>query len=808
MKNVLWFEDIDSEDTENIGEDAKNLGTLKSETDVPIRSGFTSTKEAYTLFMHESGVRDNIETLLRDFDSSDVSELHRVGKQARSHIEEADMPEDLREDLLEYYRELEEESEGEEFSLAVKAEPSEDIFDESERFWNVSSEQELLKFIKKCYASLFSNSAISHREKNGISHFEPWAAVTIQETCGSDADSSGKIKTGQPSENLITVESTYGIRDNIESSDEFTVFKKNLGIIEKKLGNKLTKTVKDGNKLVEKDVTQYNREKFSITENKVKELSKYALTAKETLEEDVEVEWVLDSQENALYVTGIETDEGESSEVLRNHSLEEDSEAIVEGETILQGIAKGKAKVISSPNNVDRFNEGEILVADSIHGEWQPLLEKADGIVLNSERSEKISELDIPVLDNTENATSKIGKGENITIDCSSSQGKVLEGELEYTVKVYDTESLPVTDTEVKLELESSDEAVQNSGLPIDGVGLLKVEDILANIGSHPLHLIEEGKDNEVVEELFSEIGKIGAAFYPRQVNVRLSDFGSDEYRKLEGGENHEDDEENPLMGFRGASRHSHETFEEAFELECKTIRRCIDELGLDNITVTVPFCRTVQEGKDVRAKMKEYGLDSGDIDVYVMIETPASVLEAGELAEVFDGLTIGTEDLTQLTLGVDRENEKVGNLFDERAPAVKKSVKQVIRKAHERGKPVEISGDAASVHDDYTEFLVENFVDSISVSPDKALETTVDVSEHENERDEMCISAEDIGSVAGEVYDALNEKGKSTANRLIDHVDETFDPKTVNQALGWLAKEGKIEVEVKKDGETKYKLD
>lgn len=839
MTNVLWFDEIGADDTSKVGGKSANLGELKNQVEVPVLPGFATTADAYDRFIKETDLRDKIETLLDGLDTDDVTDLQRRGKQIRAHIKEADMPESLREDFTESYEELEEKLGVENPEVAVRSSataedlPGASFAGQQETYLNVSGKQDLIKRIKDCFASLFTNRAISYREDKGFSHFDVKLSSVVQKMGRSDIGAAGVMFTLDPDsgfDNVVTINGSYGLGEYVVlgevNPDEFTVFKENMGIIERKLGDKEIKLVRnedheegDGQENVEKKVPQSDREKFCITDNQVKELAKYALKIEDHYGKPMDIEWVLDGQTKEMYIVQArpETVQAEKDKnVIEDYKLQEESEVLLEGEAIGSKIGEGKAHVLNSPKQIDKFEEGEVLVTDMTDPDWEPIMKKAGAIITNkggrtSHAAIVSREIGVPAVIGTETATSELSDGQEVTVDCSSSTGKIWEEELEYDIDEHHLDSIPDTDTAVQVNIGEPSEAFKVAQLPVEGVGLAREEFIISShVGVHPLKLMEEGREEEYVEALRSGLGKIGAAFYPDQVVVRLSDFKSDEYAQLEGGEDYEPDEANPMLGFRGASRYYDEQFGKAFELECKALRKVIDELGLDNLTIMVPFCRTVDEGKNVRAKMKEYGLDQGDIEVYVMAEIPANIIRAEEFCEVFDGFSIGTNDLTQLTLGVDRNSDKLSELFDERDKAVKQSIRQLVNKAHRHDKHVGICGDAPSTHDEYAELLVDAGIDAISVSPDVALETIVKVADVEEEKEnepKYEFNVESMfGNPAGNVYEALSSHGKTTADKLLNYTSDTVDSHTLNQALGWLAKEGKLDIE-NHDGKVHYSL-
>lgn len=833
MDNILWFDQIDSDDTNRVGGKSANLGELQNEVDVPVLPGFATTSDAYDRFIKETDLRDKIETLLDGLDPEDVNDLQRRGEQIRSHIKEADMPEDLRKDFIEAYENLSEKLGVEDPEVAVRSSataedlPGASFAGQQDTYLNVSGKKDLIKRIKDCFASLFTNRAISYREDKGFSHFDVKLSAVVQKMGRSDTGAAGVMFTIDPDsgfEEVITINAAYGLGDLVVAGevnpDEFTVYKRNLGIIERKLGDKEVKLVRgSGDQENEKqNVPKSERKKFCITDNQVKELAKYGQRIEDHYGKPMDIEWVYDGQTKDLYIVQArpETVQSEKDEnVIKDYKLEEESEVLLEGSAIGSKIGNGKAHILESPKQIDQFEEGEVLVTDMTDPDWEPIMKKAGAIITNkggrtSHAAIVSRELGVPAVIGTETATSELKDQQEVTVDCSSSTGKVWQEKLEFQVEEHHLDEIPETETDVQVNIGEPSEVFHIAQLPVEGVGLAREEFIISShVGEHPLKLIEENREEEYVEALRSGIGKIGAAFHPDQVVVRLSDFKSDEYAELEGGEEYEPDEANPMLGFRGASRYYDNEFSKAFELECKALRRCIDELELDNLVVMVPFCRTVEEGKNVRAKMKEYGLDEGDIQVYVMAEIPANIIRAEEFCDVFDGFSIGTNDLTQLTLGVDRNSDKLKKLFDERDPAVKDSIKKLIRKAHSRDAHVGICGDAPSTHEGYADFLVGLGIDAISVSPDVALETIMKVAEAEQngEGQKLEFSIESmIGTPAGEIYDVLDSHGKATAEKLMNYTDRAIDHETLNQALGWLAKEGNLKVE-NHDGSVTYRL-
>ncbi|MFB6076665.1 MAG: phosphoenolpyruvate synthase, partial [Candidatus Nanohaloarchaea archaeon] len=467
----------------------------------------------------------------------------------------------------------------------------------------------------------------------------------------------------------------------------------------------------------------------------------YAQTVEDHYGRPMDIEWLLDGELDELYIVQARPETVHSADeqnVLRNYTLEEDGEKLVEGVSIGNKIGSGRVRLLDSPTQMDQFEEGDVLVTERTDPDWEPIMKQAGAIV--TEKGGKTShaaivsrELGVPAVVGAGGARRKLKDGQDVTVDCTGSAGIVYDGELDYVIEEEELDEIPETDTEVMLILGDPAHAFNLAHLPVDGVGLAREEFIVtSHVGEHPLHLMEQGEEEKFVNALSSGIAKIAAAFHPGDVIVRLSDFKSDEYRGLQGGEKYEPQESNPMLGWRGASRYYDEQFEQAFELEIEALKRVRDEVGLDNVTVMVPFCRTPEEGERVKDILDEHGMDTDEMDLYVMAELPSNIVLADEFAEIFDGFSIGSNDLTQLTLGVDRNSEKLAYLFDESNDAVKREISDLIDAAHGQDCKVGICGDAPSTIDGYAEFLVEEGIDSISVTPDVALETIFAVAEAE----------------------------------------------------------------------------
>jgi len=832
--NVLWLDEINLEDEKIVGNKASKLGELHNSVDVPILPGFVTTKEAYQNYIEDTGLNEKIEIILEDLEVDNVKDLQMRGRQIRAHIKEANMPRDLKNGLAETYEDLEAKL-GESnprvvvrSSLIAGEKVDDDRFiGDQQSFLNISGKHELINAVKRCYASLFSNEAISYREKNGVSYSDLNLSVVVQKMGRSDIGKAGTASTFDPDtgfEEAITIKGSYGLGEYVTEGevdpDNFLLQKRTMGIIEKDKGSKkhkLVSTEEDDKYGTEMEkVPKSSREKFCITNNQAKEIGKYSTRIEQHYNSPIKLEWVLDGETKSLYIINIEKQNTSSNQdTVEIHKMKHQSELLLEGDSSGSQTGSGKAKVLNSPRQIDKFDEGDILVTDVTGPSWRPILEKADGVITNkgghnSHTSVVARELDIPAVTGSETATSKIPNNRPVTVDCTGSVGKVWRGDGVFNVEEYDLESLPDNSTRINVDINKASDAFRYAQLPVDGAGRVELGRIAeSSLGVHPLKLVEDSREEEVVRNVRSAVGKIGSAFYPREVVVQFSDFTAKDYRELDLGEKFEESEENPMVGFRGASRYYDSQFSKVFELECRGLRRAIDELKLDNIKVAVPFCRTVQEAKDVGAKMKEFGLDKGDIDVYLTADTPVNLLMADEFMEIFDGFSIDGEDLAQTVLGIDKENRNVEQLFD----VDNKGVRRLISDLDDRVN-TDVAFCSDSISEEYLEFLIRNGVNSVCVDPDEALDTSLKTSRAEEKasKDEKfednsygSINRETIGQAAGEVYDALNQHGEAKASALKEKTSSLSD-NVRDQALGWLAKEEKVEVN-EEEGEIKYKL-
>lgn len=755
QKFVLWFSEIGKEDTLIVGGKCANLGELEKNVDVPTVPGFAVTTSAYRHFIDYAELEEFIEDTLKGLDTHDVRDLAKRGKVIRKAISTARMSDELKNEIIENYRKLGRKLRTRNPYVAVRSSATaEDVETASfagqqETYLNVRGERDLVKKIKMCFASLFTNRAISYREDKGFDHFSVYLSVGVQKMVRSDLASSGVMFTLDPDsgfENVILINGSFGLGEFIVQGkiipDSWTVFKPTMKILEKDLGQKREKLIRGIRGNTRKRVSRRDQSRFCLTDEQALELAGYGMKIEEYYGKPMDIEWAMDGDTGKIYIMQARPETVHSAEkknVIREYVLSERGDVILRGMAIGRKIGSGRANVLKSAKSIHRFRKGEVLVTDMTDPDWEPIMKIASAIVTNkggttSHAAIVSRELGVPCIIGTRTATRVLRSGKEVTVDCSTGQGIVYKGLLDFKILEKDVEKIPKTRTEVYLNIGEPNKAFSLARLPVKGVGLAREEFIINSyVGEHPLHLLMEGQDDKFVDALSRGIGKIAAAFYPRPVIVRLSDFKTDEYANLKGGQEYEPEEDNPMLGWRGASRYYDEAFSPAFELECRALKRVRDELGLSNVIIMVPFCRTPEEGKRVLKIMGNFGLTrKSGAEFYVMAEIPSNIILAEEFARIFDGFSIGSNDLTQLTLGLDRNSEKLSYLFDERNDAVKKMISMLIRSAHKHGRKVGICGEAPSNYPEFARFLVREGIDSISVEPDMVMRTILLVSEAE----------------------------------------------------------------------------
>jgi pyruvate,water dikinase len=790
---VAWFNDLSIDDVPLVGGKNASLGEMYrnlSPKGVSIPNGFAVTAHAYTYLLEKSKAMDKIREILSDLDTHDMDNLQERGARVRNLIRSLEFPNELYKEIAKAYVKLEGEY-GKNVDVAVRSSATaEDLPDASfagqqDTYLNIRGVEDLVDACHRCFASLFTNRAISYREDKGFDHFSIALSIAVQKMVRSDLASSGvmfSIDTESGFQNAVFITGAYGLGENVVQGavnpDEWYVFKPTLKqgfkpIIMKKTGGKAIKMIyttdaKQPTKNVA--VPDEDRRRLVLKDEEVVELGKMACTiedhysAKAGYLKPMDIEWAKDGETGKLYIVQARPETVHTLKdkaVLKEFHLKEKGEVVCTGQSVGELIGQGGVNVIKSAQMISQFEKGQVLVTDMTDPDWEPVMKIAGAIVTNRggrtcHAAIVSRELGIPCIVGAGNATTRMQTGQDVTVDCSQgSTGYVFEGLLPYEINETDLETLPKTRTKIMLNLASPEQAFEKSFIPNHGVGLAREEFIINSyIKIHPLALLryEElgdeilkraiadmtigytDKSDYFVDKLAEGVGMLAAAFYPNPVIVRLSDFKSNEYANLIGGTQFEPDEENPMIGWRGASRYYAKEYKEAFGLECKAMLKIKNEMGLDNVQVMIPFCRTLDEARQVIDTMAEFGLHQGEngFKVICMCEIPSNVILAEEYLEIFDGFSIGTNDLTQLLLGVDRDSSLVSHVYDERNPAVKKMVRQVIEIAVKKGKYIGICGQAPSDYLEFAEFVVECGIETMSLNPDTVIKTTLAVAELE----------------------------------------------------------------------------
>lgn len=785
---VLWFNEINMKDVPLVGGKNASLGEMYqnlTKKGINIPNGFAVTSHAYWHFLKEAKIDKKIKKVLSTLDPKNIRDLAKRGYQIRQIILQAELPEDLKKEITENYKKLCK-IYGSNTDVAVRSSSTaEDLAQASfagqqETYLNIRGNHVLLDAVKKCIASLFTNRAISYREDMGFGHLKIALSVGIQEMVRSDKASAGVMfscdtESGFP--DVVVINSSWGLGENVVKGrinpDEFYVFEKTLKkgfkpIISKKLGSKETKliyTLEGARSTKNILVSREEQKKFTLTDEEILKLAHWSCLIEDYYDRPMDTEWAKDGISGKLCIVQArpETVHPKEKNVLKEYILRRKGKVLCTGLSIGSKVGQGKVNVIKDVRNISKFKKGEILVTVMTDPDWELIMKEASAIVTDSGgrtcHSAIISrELGTPCIVGSGNATQVLKTGQQVTVSCAEGdKGYVYSGILPFRVKKTDLKKFKRPKTKIMMNLAVPERAFGLSFVPSDGVGLLREEFIFSNyIRVHPLALINfrKLKDEKVkkqieeltygykdkkeffIDKLAQGIGIIAAAFYPKEVIVRTSDFKTSEYRGLIGGKYFEPRESNPMLGWRGASRYYDPEYKDAFILECKALKRTREVFGLTNVKIMIPFCRTIEEGEKALQVMKEAGLERGKdgLEIYVMCEIPSNVVLADEFADIFDGFSIGSNDLTQLTLGVDRDSALVSKVFDERNEAVKRLISQVIKIAHKH-KPrrkVGICGQAPSDFPDFARFLVECGIDSMSLNPDTVLETTIEVLKEE----------------------------------------------------------------------------
>jgi pyruvate,water dikinase len=794
MKYIKWYEEITMEDLPLVGGKNASLGEMFQELapkGINIPDGFAITVDAYWDVVKHNNLKSHIENILKNLDTHDIESISVTGKKIRDLIYHSEFPETLTQEITHCYQKLCEKY-GSDTDVAVRSSATaEDLPDASfagqqDTYLNIRGEKTIIDACKKCFASLFTNRAISYRYDKGFDQFSVGLSIGIQKMVRSDKACSGvmfTIDTESGFRDVVYITGSYGLGEMIVQGevnpDEYYVFKPTVkegyrSVVRRKRGKKQAKMIysdKVGTKSVKKVVVpREQRELFVLDEDEILQLAKWAIiieehyTKKAGVDRPMDIEWAKDGINNQLFIVQARPETVHSQrrmDVLETYRLLEKGELLVQGQSVGSKIGTGKAHVIGSVKEISSFKEGEILVTEMTDPDWEPIMKYASAIITDKggrtcHAAIVSRELGVPAVVGTTTATSVIKSGMDITVSCAEGDvGNIYKGILKYEVDRLDLKDLERPKTNIMMNLGNPEEAFKYSFIPNDGVGLARLEFIITSyIKIHPLALAyfdkleDEGlkakiesmtlgfsdKEAYFVNQLAEGVATLAAAFYPKDVIVRMSDFKTNEYENLVGGYLFEPKEHNPMLGWRGASRYYHPNYRDGFALECAAMKKVRDYMGLHNVKLMVPFCRTPEEGIKVIEEMEKNGLKQGEngLEIYVMCELPVNVVLADEFAGIFDGFSIGSNDLTQLVLGVDRDSELISHIFDERNEAVKRLISQVIETAHKFDKKVGICGQAPSDYPEFAEFLVGCGIDSMSLNPDTVLSGTLTVLEAE----------------------------------------------------------------------------
>ncbi|MHB1021218.1 MAG: phosphoenolpyruvate synthase [Acidobacteriaceae bacterium] len=793
---ILDFSEIHMTDVARVGGKNASLGELHCalrKMGVGVLDGFAITTDAYWRLLKEDGLRQRLETIFSGMNAENLTELAAAGHQARSAILQTNIPSDLHAAIVDAWHQLQKQM-GRETELAVRSSASaEDLPEASfagaaETFLNIRGESELLQAVHQCFASLFTDRAISYRARQGYPQMKVALSVGVMPMVRSDKACSGvmfTLDTESGFRNATIVTGAWGLGEyvvqGVVTPDEWVVFKPTLNkgfpaIIGRQLGSKEVKLIYgDGTRTTRSIATPVaDRERYCLSDHEVLQLAHWGSLIEQHYSNlagkprPMDIEWAKDGVTGKLFIVQarpetVHSAKKRTGETEVFHLTGTPGAVLARGQAVGQKIGSGKARVVTNVNQLQEVQAAEILIAPSTDPDWEPVMRRVAGIVTDqggrTAHAAIVSrEFGIPCVVGTSTATQALATGQDVTVCCAEgSEGHVYEGLVPYEVEKVKVESLPEMKTKVMLILGDPSKAFDLSFTPNDGVGLARIEFIITNaIGIHPMalvnlsHLQDARAASEIrnrignedpreyfIRRLSEGVGTIAAAFYPKPVIVRLSDFKTNEYADLLGGAEFEPHEDNPMIGFRGASRYYDERYTAGFALECAALARVRKEFGLTNLKVMVPFCRTVEEGKRVIEIMHRNGLSQGEdgLEVYAMCEIPANVILADKFLEVFDGYSIGSNDLTQLTLGLDRDSATVARLFDENDLAVRRMISQAIKTAHKLGKPIGICGQAPSDFPEFAEWLVELGIDSISLNPDTALQTALRVAAAEERR-------------------------------------------------------------------------
>ncbi len=761
MEKVIFFDQLSKKDVAIVGGKNSSLGEMTqslSKKGIKIPAGFATTSEAYYDFI--APVRQDLEKIFKKLDARNIPQLQIAGKKARALVSGLSFSDDFRSQILSAYHKL-----GKKEQVAVRSSataedlPEASFAGQHESFLNIQGDKDLLKAVKECIVSVFNDRVIAYREEKGFNHMEVALSVGIQKMVRSDKGSAGvmfTMDTESGFDGVIVIDSVWGVGEMIVKGlvtpDEFFVSKSALergyeGIILQDLGRQTKKYIFGEKGLKEVSVPVSKRNDFSITKQDALTLARWGMIIEQHYGCAQDIEWAKDGRDGELYIVQArpETVHSPDKAMHEEYQLKVKEEPLVQGIGVGNRIGQGKARVIPHLSDIAKFKAGEVLVTKMTDPDWVSVMRQASAIVTEeggrTVHAAIVSrELGIPAVVGAEGVMKKVKTGDQITVDCLSSS--VYKGLLPFEIKRYDLKKIPKLPTKIMLNIGSPEQAYASSFMPNEGVGLAREEFIISEkIKIHPLALYHydkikdkklkkriaemtvEHKDKKdyFIKELAEGVARIASAFYPKPVIVRLSDFKTNEYRGLVGGDIYEKEESNPMLGFRGACRYLDEQFKPAFIMECQALKRAVEKIGMTNISLMVPFCRTIKEAKEVKKTISQYGPKT---PLYVMCEIPSNVVLADEFLDIFDGMSIGSNDLTQLALGLDRENGRISYVGDERNEAIKKMISEVIKKCKKRKKYCGICGQAPSDYPEFATFLMKEGIESISLNPDTVIPT------------------------------------------------------------------------------------
>ena len=775
-KFIRAFSEISILDVPEVGGKNASLGEMYSRLSakgIKVPNGFATTASAYTAFLNQDNLGEALIKLLQGLDRVHYANLKAIGEKARELIRATAIPVKIEAAVLESYKKL---CNGPDFEVAVRSSataedlPNASFAGQHESFLNVKGKEAVLMALKKCFVSLYTDRAIKYREDNGFAHDKVLLSVGVQKMVRSDKSSSGVVFTLEPEsgfKDIVHISGVWGLGENIVQGtitpDEFLVFKPTLkldklSIVQKNLGTKEKTMIysTDGSSSIVNVETPLSKQKeFVLNNDEIITIAQWAVIIEEHYQKPMDIEWAKDGLTNEIFIIQARPETVHSqrnSYILKEYKLIDKGISIIEGEAVGSMMATGIVRILKSPADSYKLKAGEILVTDTTSPDWDPILKNAGAIITNkggrtSHASIVARELGVPAIVGCGNATDTLKDGEIITVSCSEGKiGFVYKGKVAFDEILHDfTKSTKPKRTKAMLIVGDPDKAFQLSFYPNDGVGLMRIEFIITHsVQIHPMALVNfntlqdthakaqiesltygyPDKKKYFIDKLAEGVATIAAAFYPKEVIVRMSDFKTNEYANLIGGAPFEPKEENPMLGFRGASRYYHEQYKDGFQLECEAIKKVRNEMGLTNVKVMIPFCRTLEEGEKVIAIMNQYGLEQkvNGLEIYVMAEIPSNVILAEKFAKIFDGFSIGSNDLTQLTLGIDRDSSIVSNLFSEQNEAAKEMIAMVIEKVKKVGSKIGLCGQAPSDFPEFAKFLVECGIDSISFNPDALL--------------------------------------------------------------------------------------